>query len=61
MAAMDDYREHVDRMVGFYIKNTYYSEEEVTTKIKKDWYVRQPESLEKGIVNEIITDIDILL
>ena len=61
MAAMDDYREQVDRMVNFYIKNTCYSEEEVTTKIKKDWYVRQPESLEKGIVNEIITDIDILL
>ena len=31
------------------------------TKIKKDWYVRQTESLEKGIVSEIITDIDILL
>ena len=48
-------------MINFYIDNTKYTEEEIIENIQTDWYIRQDEALEKGIVDEIITDIDTLI
>ena len=39
----------------------YYTKEEVETHIGKDWYIRAEEALEKGLVEEIITNINVLL
>lgn len=60
-AFMKNYQEQVKKMVAFYIANTQYSEEEVNQNINTDWYVRFPEALEKGLVDEMIEDIDFLL
>lgn len=58
---MSDYEEQVKKMVTFYVENTQYTEEEVNKNINTDWYVRFPEALEKGLVDEMIDDIDFLL
>jgi ATP-dependent protease ClpP protease subunit len=46
-------------LIDFYIQNTKYTEEEIAENIQTDWYIRTEEALEKGIVDEIITDIDL--
>lgn len=48
-------------MIKFIIEKTKYTREEVEEHINKDWYVRANEALEKGMVDEIITNIDVLL
>ena len=58
---MSDYEEQVKKMISFYIENTEYTEEEVNKNINSDWYVRFPEALEKGLVDEMVEDIDFLL
>lgn len=60
-AAMEDYKQQVEKMEKFYIENTLYTEEEVHKNIATDWYIRGEELREKGIVNEWIEDIDVLL
>jgi len=60
-AAMRDYEKSVEKMTQFYIDNTNFTEDEVRTNIKSDWYLYQTEALEKGIVHEIMTDISDLL
>lgn len=54
-----DYEKQMDMLISFYIDNTGYTEEEIVENIQTDWYIRTAEALEKGIVNEIIADIDI--
>ena len=48
-------------MIGFIIEKSKYTREEVEEHINKDWYVRAQEALEKGMVDEIVTDINVLL
>lgn len=54
-----DYEKQVETLIDFYIQNTKYTEEEIAENIQTDWYIRTEEALEKGIVDEIITDIDL--
>lgn len=61
MNSIDDYKKEVEKMVSFIIERSKYTKEEVEEHIKKDWYVRAPQALEKGLVDEIITDINALL
>lgn len=60
-AAMEDYKQQVEKMEKFYIENTLYTEEEVHKNIATDWYIRGDELLEKGIVNEWVKDISVML
>ena len=61
MNSIDDYKKEVEKMVNFIIERSKYTKEEVEEHIKKDWYVRAQQALEKGLVDEIITDINALL
>lgn len=54
-----DYEKQIETLIEFYIQNTKYTEEEIAENIQTDWYIRTEEALEKGIVDEIITDIDL--
>lgn len=54
-----DYEKQIETLIDFYIQNTKYTEEEIIENIQTDWYIRTEEASEKGIVNEIITDIDL--
>ena len=60
-AAMKDYKETVERMTRFYIETTGYTEEEIRTNIKTDWYVRGDELLEKKLITDWVKDIEDLL
>ena len=54
-----DYEKQMETLIDFYIKNTKYTEEEIDENIQFDWYIRIEEAQEKGLVDEVITDIDI--
>ena len=55
-----DYEKQIETLMLFYIDHTKYTEEEIVENIQTDWYIRIDEALEKGMVDEVITDIDIL-
>lgn len=61
MAAMSDYSIQVEKMMEFYYEHTSFTKEEIEENINTDWYVRLETALEKGMVDEIVTDLDILL
>lgn len=61
MSSIDDYKKEIDKLINFIIGHSNYNKEEVEEQIKKDWYIRAPEALQKGLVDEIITDINVLL
>lgn len=59
--AMEDYRRQVERLEKFYIENTKIPEEVIKEKLNSDWYVRGEKTIEYGLVDEWVTDINILL
>lgn len=61
MSSIDDYKREVEKMVMHIANHSHYTKEEVEQHIGKDWYVRMDEAIEKGLVDQIITDINILL
>ena len=61
ISSIEDYKKEINKMIGFIIEKSKYTREEVEEHINKDWYVRAQEALEKGMVDEIITDINVLL
>lgn len=54
-----DYEKQMEVLINFYITNTSYTEEEIVTNIQTDWYIRTEEALQKGVVDELISDIDV--
>lgn len=56
-----DYEKQIESLIEFYIENTTYTEEEILENIQTDWYIRTEEALEKGIVNQIVDDIEMLM
>lgn len=61
ISSIEDYKKEINKMIEFIIEKSKYTKEEVEEHINKDWYVRAQEALEKGMVDEIITDINVLL
>ena len=59
VAFVSDYEKQMETLINFYITNTNYTEQEIMENIQTDWYIRTEEALEKGLVNKLITDIDI--
>ena len=54
-----DYEKQIEMLMEFYTENTKYTEEEIEENIQTDWYIRMDEAVDKGLVDEIVTDIDI--
>ena len=59
VAFVKDYEKQMETLIDFYITNTKYTEEEIEENIQTDWYIRTEEALQKGIVDELVTNIDI--
>ena len=55
-----DYEKQIEMLMEFYIENTKYTEEEIEENIQTDWYIRMDEAVDKGLVDSVVTDIDIL-
>lgn len=60
VAFAKDYEKQIETLIEFYEKHTKYSEEEILENIQTDWYIRIEEALKKGIVHEVLTDIDLI-
>lgn len=54
-----DYEKQIETLMNFYIEHTGYTEEEIVENIQTDWYIRMDEAIEKKLVDELVTDIDI--
>ena len=54
-----DYEKQIEMLMEFYNENTVYTKEEIEENIQTDWYIRMDEAQEKGLVDELITNIDI--
>lgn len=54
-----DYEKQIEMLMEFYNENTGYTKEEIEENIQTDWYIRMDEAQEKGLVDELITNIDI--
>lgn len=61
MNSINDYKKEVEKMVGHIVDHSKLTREEVMEHISKDWYMRMEEAVEKGLVDEVITDIIALL
>lgn len=59
LAFMNDYEKQINDLIDFYRVSTKFTEEEILENIQTDWYVRLPEAQEKGMVDEIITSLDV--
>lgn len=61
MNSIEDYKKEVEKMIDFIAEHSNYTKQELEENIGKDWYVRAPEGVKKGLVDDIITDINVLL
>lgn len=61
MNSIDDYKKEIEKMVTFIIERSKYTREEVEEHITSDWIIRAEQGFQKGIVDEIVTDINALL
>lgn len=61
MAAMEDYALQVEKMMEFYQTHTKFTKAEIENNMGTDWYVRLDTALEKGMVDELVTDLGVLL
>lgn len=61
MAAMDDYALTVAQMMQFYQTHTKFTKQEIEENMTTDWYVRLDTAIEKGMVDEVVTSLDVLL
>ena len=43
------------------LKHTNYTQEEIEQNIVGEWFVRKDEALAKGVIDEIVDDINILM
>lgn len=59
VAFVSDYEKQMEMLIKFYIDNTKYTEQEIEENIQTDWYIRTEEALQKGIVDELVTSIDV--
>lgn len=58
---MKDYEQQIQELVNYYKEKTTYSPEVIEEKLNQgDWYVKVSEALENGVVDEIVTDIDLM-
>ena len=58
---MKNYKYLVDKMRDFILNRTKIDQKLFKKNSQKDWYINTEEMLNLGIVDEIITDLDILL
>lgn len=59
LAFMNDYEKQIEALIKFYLTHTRFTEQEILENIQTDWYVRLPEAQDKGMVDELITNLDL--
>ena len=57
-AQMEDYQTQIEELTNFMLEHTKYSEEELTSKIVGEWFVRKDEALANGVCDRVINSLD---
>ena len=57
ISQVEDYQDQVNELAEIIKGATTYSVEDINEKINSEWYVRQEEALNKGVVHKVISDI----
>lgn len=58
VASIEDYQTQVKELSALIKERTLYTDEEIAKNVINEWYIRQEEALEKGVVQAIINDIE---
>lgn len=61
MAQIADYQQSVENLTKFMVEHTKYTPKEVEENICGEWYIRADEAIEKGVCEEIVKDISLLI
>lgn len=61
VSSLQDYQEQVAELSEIMSEKTKYTEDEIAENIITEWYVRTSEALEKGVINAVVDDINIIL
>lgn len=61
IASIEDYQAQVEELSALIKERTLYTNEEIAKNIIGEWYVRQEEALDKGIVQSVINSIEEVL
>ena len=61
MSLIRDYQEQLEFLVQNLVAKTNFTEEEMEEKIMSDFYVRAQMALDKGVVDEVVENIDLIL
>lgn len=59
VASIEDYQEQVANLSKHVAKYTKYTEEEISENIVNEWYIYKDEAIEKGLVDSVVTDINL--
>lgn len=57
ISQVEDYQDQVKELAEIIKGTTTYSVEDINEKINSEWYVRQEEALNKGVVHKVISNI----
>ena len=60
-AQMADYQASIEELMAFMLEHTKYTEDELAEKIVGEWYIYPDEAIEKGVCDEIVKDMSILV
>lgn len=61
IASIEDYQSQVEELSALIKERTLYTDEEIAKNIINEWYIRQEEALEKGVVQSVINSIEEVL
>lgn len=61
IASIEDYQSQVEELSSLIKERTLYTEEEVAKNIINEWYIRQEEALEKGVIQSVISTVEDIL
>lgn len=61
VASIEDYQSQVEELSALIKERTLYTEEEIAENIINEWYIRQEEAVEKGVIQSVINTMEDIL
>lgn len=60
--SIEDYKKEIDKNTKYIVEHSHMTLEEVESHMGSDWYIRcDPEGVNKGLVDEIVSNINAIL
>lgn len=61
VASIEDYQTQVKELSSLIKERTLYTDDEIAKNVINEWYIRQEEALEKGVVQSVVNGIEDIL